>query len=276
MGPETISNVYVAELRGLQLATTWLKKYGLEDAKKAGQVHVFSDSQAALKAMRAPRMSSGQQILALLLQEIKALRKEGVEAHYHWIPGHEGVRGNERADQAAKEAAESQKQTSGLIALASAAKQTARQLTKEKWKKQWKQQPTLAKPTKHLIPEPTKATLKLYKGLTKPQSSALIQLRTGRIGLNHFLYKIKARDSDRCGCDRGSQTPRHILFDCMRLRGLQLELRQRLRGQRIAVNWDDFDALVSEPAAARHVAEFMLKTGLLEQFREVPLTNDTE
>ncbi|RAK94815.1 uncharacterized protein BO80DRAFT_315976, partial [Aspergillus ibericus CBS 121593] len=95
-------------------------------------------------------------------------------------------------------------------------------------------------------------------------------LRTGRIGLNHFLYKIRARDSDRCSCNRGSQTPKHVLFDCERLRGLQLELRQRLRKQRVAVNWDDFDALVSEPAAARYVADFMIKTGLLNQFNEVP------
>ncbi|RAK94816.1 ribonuclease H family protein, partial [Aspergillus ibericus CBS 121593] len=98
MGPETISNVYAAELRGLQLATTWIRVLGVDRARRNGEVHIFSDSQAALKAMRAPRMSSGQQILALLLREVEELRKEGVKVNYHWIPGHEGVRGNERAD----------------------------------------------------------------------------------------------------------------------------------------------------------------------------------
>ncbi|RAL04893.1 uncharacterized protein BO80DRAFT_461387 [Aspergillus ibericus CBS 121593] len=58
MGPETISNVYAAELRGLQLATTWTRVLGVDRARRDGEVHVFSDSQAALKAMRAPRMSS--------------------------------------------------------------------------------------------------------------------------------------------------------------------------------------------------------------------------
>jgi len=43
------------------------------------------------------------------------------------------------------------------------------------------------KPPKHFL-------LNLYKGLTKAKSSLLIQLRTGVIGLNAFLFKIKARD----------------------------------------------------------------------------------
>ncbi|PYH28272.1 hypothetical protein BO87DRAFT_420492 [Aspergillus neoniger CBS 115656] len=53
MGPETISNVYSAELRGLQLATTWNRVLGVDRARKEGEVHVFIDSQAALKAMNA-------------------------------------------------------------------------------------------------------------------------------------------------------------------------------------------------------------------------------
>lgn len=125
MGPETVSNVYAAELRGLQLATTWTRVLGADRARRDREVHIFSDSQAALKAMSALRMSSGQQILALLLREVEELRKEGVEVCYHWIPSHKGVRGNERADEAAKKAAEGQKQTSGLVALASAAKRSA-------------------------------------------------------------------------------------------------------------------------------------------------------
>lgn len=34
-----------------------------------------------------------------------------------------------------------------------------------------------------------------------------------RIGLRHFLYKIKQVESDRCECDVGSQTPKHVLME---------------------------------------------------------------
>ena len=35
------------------------------------------------------------------------------------------------------------------------------------------------------------AILKLHKGLQKAESSMLIQLRTGRTGLRHFLNKVR-------------------------------------------------------------------------------------
>ncbi|GKZ95299.1 hypothetical protein AnigIFM63604_003128 [Aspergillus niger] len=53
-------------------------------------------------------------------------------------------------------------------------------------------------------------------------------------------------DSDRCGCERGRRPPRTSCLTARGFRGLQLELRQRLRKQRVAVNWDDFDALFNE------------------------------
>ncbi|KUM55547.1 hypothetical protein ACN42_g11710 [Penicillium freii] len=44
---------------------------------------------------------------------------------------------------------------------------------------------------------PNKKTLRLYEGLSKLQCAILIQIRTIRIGLRHFLFKIKAAETDR-------------------------------------------------------------------------------
>ncbi|KAL2004907.1 hypothetical protein VTN00DRAFT_2757 [Thermoascus crustaceus] len=116
----------------------------------------------------------------------------GVQLAIRWIPAHEGIQGNEAADQAAKEAA--------------------------------KQQAKEARPTRQLIPAPSKHTLPVYSGLRKAYSSVLLQLRAGRIGLNHFLHKIKLRDTDQCACRHGAQTPRHILLECRLLRELRGEM----------------------------------------------------
>lgn len=55
--------------------------------------------------------------------------------------------------------------------------------------------------TRRLLPAPTKTALGLYEGLSKPHTAIIMQMRIIRIGLRHFIYKIKQVDSDRCLCN---------------------------------------------------------------------------
>ena len=58
--------------------------------------------------------------------------------------------------------------------------------------------------------------LRLHEGLTKAQSSLLVQARTGVIGLRDFLFKVKARriPTPYCGCGRGRETVEHLVIWC--------------------------------------------------------------
>jgi hypothetical protein len=117
---------------------------------------------------------------------------------------------------------------------------------------------------------PDKKVLRLFDSLSKPYTSILIQMRSMRIALNHFLFKNKAVESDECYCSEGSQTPRHILIQCP----LYADLRQTFLDKiRITDLRDstDYDTIVSHSQATRYVVEFMLQTGLLGQFRHVEI-----
>ncbi|KAF4210539.1 hypothetical protein CNMCM5878_004249 [Aspergillus fumigatiaffinis] len=284
LGTEADSTVYAAELDGIRMA--------LDTAKESSprSLTLFTDSQAAIQAVQNPRRPSGQYILQAIYRNVQALGARGLPPEnikIHWIPAHVGVAGNEAADEAAKEAAaqggEVQLSSAGqpdrpeqlIIRLAAAAKRVVRQRIQQRWKKQWEMEKG-AKPTRRLIKAPHKKNLALYKGLSKPHTSIIIQMRTMRIGLRHFLFKIKASETDRCSCGEGSQTPKHILLQCSLYVEARRKMINKLFDEGFRGNISDYDMLVSDPQAIRYVAEFMHQTGLLNQFRHAELTEPAE
>ena len=69
--------------------------------------------------------------------------------------------------------------------------------------------------------------LQKYQGLRKHESSLIIQIRTGKIGLRAFLYQRGVPDIDTllyC-CSEGPETPAYVVLYCP----LLIRQRERLR-----------------------------------------------
>jgi hypothetical protein len=81
-----------------------------------------------------------------------------------------------------------------------------------------------AEPNQRLVKVPNKKVLRLFYSLSIPYTSILIQIRSMRIALNHFLFKTKTVESAKCYSSEGSQTLRHILMQFP----LYTDLRQTL------------------------------------------------
>jgi hypothetical protein len=108
----------------------------------------------------------------------------------------------------------------------------------------------------------------VHKGLLKHESSVLIQLRTGKIGLNSFLHRRRVPDvqSPLCSCGLAPETPCHIAVDCPLTAtardGLAVSLAPRaLRSHR------DFAAVLADPDRAQTIARWFLKLNRLKEFR---------
>ena len=123
-------------------------------------------------------------------------------------------------------------------------------------------------PIRRLLKAPIRKSRKLYLGLWKTHSSVLIQLWTGRIGLNQYLHKIRVAESKDYTCGEGVQSPRHILLKYRMLISLQNKMWKKIE-MKIKYICLDFDALVSEPLISSYITDFIIQTGLLGQFQAV-------
>jgi ribonuclease HI len=101
LGKSSESMVYAAELEAIHMAVIHAKDLTQMESR------IFSDSQPAMKSLAKPKRQSGQAIIERILNEIDTLylTTPSYAMQLEWVPGHVGIAGNEKADQAAKSAA---------------------------------------------------------------------------------------------------------------------------------------------------------------------------
>ena len=267
MGTDEISTVYSAELRGAEMALEIAKE--LEGDRTQNGVVIFSDSQAALKALLRPRMPSGQIYLCGCNNLLQQLGNQGIDVEFRWIPAHEGIAGNERVDGYAKEAAkcETLSPHDRKIRLASAAKRGIRNAAKSAWERAWEKEKS-GKATKRLLPVPTKKVLEFWRGQRKASVSIMMQIRLNIIGMNRYLWRINKADSPDCSCDLGQQTPKHVLLECPSFEDERRELRYALSEAGVSPSLP-FTELIQQRSAVPAITAFIIKTELLGQFHSV-------
>ncbi|KAK7015378.1 ribonuclease H-like domain-containing protein [Favolaschia claudopus] len=105
LGPLASHTVFEGEVMGTILALDIIR-----NTPRIRSATILLDNQACIRALAANRPQPGQYLIREFHCQLEALlrakpRLEG-KIHLQWVPGHNGVEGNELADQAAKEAAE--------------------------------------------------------------------------------------------------------------------------------------------------------------------------
>jgi len=180
-------------------------------------VIIYTDCKYAIEALNDKRRTDT--ISARLRFRDKA---NGKSIKVCWVPGHAGVRGNEKAHALASGP---QRVRDGLYPVLLKA---PTRLFRAARKKDSKDRATrrVANITNGKVGKFTKElnsafnsghTRRLYDGLTAPQSAVLSQLRTGINKLNRYLHKIHCSDTPQCDCNCDcnlTETVQHFLFTC--------------------------------------------------------------
>jgi ribonuclease HI len=279
MGEQSETTVYAAELQGIFLALVIIIRHRICRAV------VFTDNQAALRAIQNPGRRSGQYLVDVVIAALDKAREDGLTISFRWIPSHCGVEGNELADKAAKEAT-GWRQVRGHRGrvkevmttataprpvqqrlLRSAVETRIRQAANSQWEQDWQTSPH-GRAAYELTPGPTKQVLRIYRGLPRPLSTVIVQMRTGKIGLRYYLYQRGVPDIQDgvCHCGRATQTVRHVLLACPLFRDLRQQYLTKPGG---GLGGGDVKTILNSPKLAVRAAKFMLQTGLLGQFGAV-------
>ena len=141
VGSHALWKVHATELIAIFFAILMiLRDYVWQTATQddiTRQYTIFSDSNAALQAIAKPQRRSAQHIVKRIIKEAERLNKSrGIELHLAWVPGHEGIQGNELADQEAKAAVERPRERH-FAPLLSAHRHSVRELIQKQWQEEW-------------------------------------------------------------------------------------------------------------------------------------------
>ncbi|KAJ1300876.1 hypothetical protein OPQ81_002514 [Rhizoctonia solani] len=112
VGTDKEHEVYEGEIVGLLLGLELLAR-----EKEVLRAVTFIDNQAVLQTLLAGRTKKLGHLYGQLDGAIHAARvsNPGIRLDTRWIPGYAGVEGNEKADEAAKQAAEGGQDTNALL-----------------------------------------------------------------------------------------------------------------------------------------------------------------
>ena len=103
------SSIFTAEAKAISLALDHIKKTNNRSYL------IFSDSLSCLQALL--QASSINPWVVRVLEKYNQLKSKGKDIIFCWIPSHIGIKGNEEADEAAKEALSLNEASKTIVAL---------------------------------------------------------------------------------------------------------------------------------------------------------------
>jgi ribonuclease HI len=241
-------SIFSAELIAILMALHYIKVKN-KDLKWV----ILSDSKSALEALQSDRDSPREDIIRAAIGLLSDLRARGTEVILQWIPAHVGIKGNERADKAAKEAARGEGAVSLNIPLSYT--DINNRIKHRAWGKWGEAFRDTAAKRAPLDPTPPTREGVFFPPLPRAVEHVIYRLRSRAWRTRHVGVK--------CSCGE-ELSPQHIIFHCERHRQHFMPLISMIGGGELADVVTKHTSLGWKPAIT--AAKLLLTTSLAQYF----------
>jgi len=170
-------------------------------------VLIHTDSQITLQLLQNKKKHT--RLIELIRTKINEMEQHKWSVEFTWIKAHTGHRGNETADQLAKEAANNKNIEESYTKIPKSAIPNE---LKENSIKQWQSEcenATKGETAKLFFPK-VEDRLEIRINTTPKFTT----ITTGNGNIKSYLYKCKIIDNPQCQRKNGDQTVEHIIFEC--------------------------------------------------------------
>ncbi|KIJ22827.1 hypothetical protein M422DRAFT_276688 [Sphaerobolus stellatus SS14] len=275
LGTDDEHTVFEGELVGVLLGLELIGRF-----PNARTVLIALDNQAAIRALCSNKPQPGQYLLDEIHDHIHRLkmRRRDLRLHLEWVPGHEGVEGNELADVEAKKAAEGRSSSTHrlpqilrqpLPISTAALKSERKKSILPRWRAHWTTSPRYGRLSKIDDKMPSSRAYKMLSKLPRRSASIITQLRTGHVALNSFLKKCKATRTALCPHCKTPETVTHFLIFCKKYNS-----QRRILKTEAGKAANSISRLLADPKGVRCTLRFIAATKRFKNYLDVALEDD--
>lgn len=206
------SSVYQAELFAIENACSWATQNEILN------IAILSDSLSSLKEIE--NKDSNNRAVVSIHKYIRDIESNNGKVIFIWVKSHIGINGNEEADEAAKEAAESHKPFSFAKFPLSFLKHKIKSINLVRSDEIYNTG-IQGNHTRKIFPN-LKSIHKLFE--TVSPSFEITQVLTGHGFHLTYLHKFKIKSTDKCPCDHLTpQSLQHLIENCPRYTATRLK-----------------------------------------------------
>ncbi|XP_076248028.1 uncharacterized protein LOC143187675 [Calliopsis andreniformis] len=211
-----LATVFQAEVLAIQ---AWAETLTERDTRNK-KIAICSDSQAALKALCKQAHTS----ISVMQCKTKLNELAGKENRITliWVPGHEGIKGNEMADKLANQGSDENPigMEPYLPMSVLTVKTAIKQWTMEQRKRKWSETEGCREAKKMLGEELRYKYAKNLIAMERGRCRLISGLLTGHAQLKLHLARMKQLEDRMCGfCEEEEESSAHIICKCPRLMG---------------------------------------------------------
>lgn len=272
------AEVYDAEMRGLVEGALAAIPLAMRSQPEAHTIVFCADNQAAIDTILQTTGHPGQLHSTLFCQAVNEYLEANPRARVNlrWTPGHKGIRGNELADRAAKEATLREGDVpvpATYVYMRRHAKEEALHGWKEQWQRS-KREDQVRRGNLYSAAnrfEPSLQPQEHFRAITNRMVYGLVlQCRTGHAFMGEYYQRFVPTEPVGCPCGIALQTRQHILLHCPRYDAHRYLLRHDHRLMTVA-------DIVGTREGIAALSKFIVATGAFTKTGDarVPSTVDS-